>query len=623
MRIILLFCISFVFLLFTPFLQVHFSLPKTSIFCIGIDVLVICDLVKSLMSRRFKIQNLKALKNNRLLQSVVLLVFVCGATTIFSTNFTDSFLGSFHRQNGFWLFFHLIIFSFYIVKLFRDRKNDMIWALIINTSVVSLIGILQYIFDFDISNWMFGLSDKRIVSTVGQTNFLGYLIVFVLPFYFYLFKTQIKYRIFIFVSFIVSFVALIFTLSRGAWIAVIFAINIYFLIWIFKKIHSKLKKIIILSLIIIFQITLLLGFVYFSNFVENDIKNPILRRIVRIVDIQSPTVQSRLIVWKTTKDLFLQNPVLGLGGDTLQNHLSKFVNIDLIEYEKFSKIPDRMHNVFLDILISHGILGLLSYMMFFWYLLYTIVELYNSAKTRQNKLLCGTIFFSLLIYFVELQFGFATILDQIVFWTIVGTILIEKQVFSFVIDDYKKFDRKNLFIKFLTLFVIGVLIFINMSSLYGNYILKQGINNQNVSLISKSIDISPNKGYYIYYALDELQKDFQKFETYNNEQIQKFENESQKLIKDCFQKFGQKSLCYLSEARYLSSLGKAKNNNDYHEKAIDSYNKSLKENPLYILIYLEQALLYLKLDDCFMVEKVLGEYEKFGGEIEFSEICEN
>lgn len=82
--------------------------------------------------------------------------------------------------------------------------------------------------------------------------------------------------------------------------------------------------------------------------------------------------ETRLVLWHETLNLWKHDPVsmvFGNGADTLGRLLELERSAELRTYIPDIFYIDRAHNIFLDILFSFGIMGLLAFLVPLWTLL--------------------------------------------------------------------------------------------------------------------------------------------------------------------------------------------------------------------------------------------------------------
>ena len=204
---------------------------------------------------------------------------------------------------------------------------------------------------------------------------------------------------------ILFIISIILTMSRNAILGLAILYGVY-LCLNFKNINSKLtkkQKIIIVASVILFIIiaTILL------------IKIPDLMKNINKLFIRTYTVNTesgRLALWINGFNIFKDNPILGVGRFT-------GVNINMNEY---NSPLDQFHNIYVETLVSYGIVGLIGLI----YLFYIIIKKILNSKlgNAEKKIMLSSIIVFLAISCFEtttrFSIGYADTISMIYFFTI-------------------------------------------------------------------------------------------------------------------------------------------------------------------------------------------------------------
>lgn len=253
--------------------------------------------------------------------------------------------------------------------------------------------------------------DKKVSFFLGQSGehyhsyiFLASILVFGLLIYFYSKRELLKDKT---KNFIISFsysaiiilqlTMLYFTASRGPILGFVGgAILASILIAIFERERPMVRKIAITSLGVLL---LLVGaFMMFrgSDFVKNSL---VLRRFADIT-ISEKTTRSRFMVWNMAYQGFKEKPILGWGQENFNYVFNKYYNPKMYDQEQWF---DRTHNVFLDWLIAGGILGIISYLLMFFAVIFSLWKRSSAnfsviEKSIFTGMLFGYFFQNLLVF---------------------------------------------------------------------------------------------------------------------------------------------------------------------------------------------------------------------------------
>ena len=222
-------------------------------------------------------------------------------------------------------------FAFYIaVHLIKTKKQlkRFISVWMASTILVTLYGIYQYI-----------TSPSHFVHSFFTLNsYLAQYLILIIPLILslFLFEKVKKEKIFLGVIFFLTFILLIFTLERGAWLGIIFGLLTMGIILRDKRILIGLP------------LLLVLAFFAFSPFKA------------RAISIVKPSQNlERIYCWKSSFRMIKEHPLAGVG---LGNFRYVYPNYMLPGAKEYLL---HAHNVFLQIAVEMGIPGLL---VFLWLL---------------------------------------------------------------------------------------------------------------------------------------------------------------------------------------------------------------------------------------------------------------
>lgn len=365
-------------------------------------------------------------------------LLVLSLATFTALNFKVSFWGLENRYQGLFVWIHYVLF-FFLVKYFY--KKDKLSFLKISyffvgiTTVVSIYAIVQRL-GVDLPNLyqIFTVSREnpliRSFSTLGHPNYLGIYLAMVLPFFYYLFvkvsakggatygrksykacpESNRRVKGLIWLSFILASLSLLFTLNRGGWLAALGMSIFFFLVLFFKKKQLSLKLIVKLSLIIIF----------FSSFFWGSFwGNGVSERTELMFSDKVSSMTIRLNEYKFAWQKIKEKPVLGYG---LDNYI--FVSQERYrspeELFRDARPMDRVHNLFLDILIRSGVLGLGVFLL----IIIKTVHLFCSDWGKESEVFLKklVLFSVLLAYLIAIQFHFETVSSSVLMFFVLALI---------------------------------------------------------------------------------------------------------------------------------------------------------------------------------------------------------
>lgn len=352
--------------------------------------------------------------------------FLAFASAFSITAFTSvipymSAWGSLERMGGVVTFWHYFAFFIMVISVFRTEKD---WLNLF--SLMMGVGILSAIYGFgqrtNISFFVGSGGRERIFGTIGNAAlFAGYqiLILFLALTMFFREANSKNYKIFYAVTFITCTVAALFTAVRGS----VLAIGVGFLAFalLYGTVYnSKKAKKAFLGLVVL--LVIFVGFALMfekTSFVQN---SRYLRRITNF-SLQSFTVQTRIWAWEAGFKGWKESPktiLLGWGPENFNIPFSKYFNPKFFDGPGSETLFDRAHNMFVEILVTMGLIGLLSYLSIF---VASLKVLYRKLASRGKEALYGAGLITLLIaYAIHNSFIFDTSANFLTFFTILGFI---------------------------------------------------------------------------------------------------------------------------------------------------------------------------------------------------------
>ncbi len=391
-----------------------FFLPKILFFRFSVLSLFFIWLIKSLLENKIK-DDLKNFFRSSLTIALCAFIFSVSVSALFSLNRYLSFWGSYLRYNGLLNIFFL--FGFFFLASSAARKDGFLkkifWVASFSAGLISLYAIFQH-FGLDFIDWQTRHDiEARVISTIGNPLYLGGFLVMVMPLTLFLVfsEAKIQRKILFILIFICQVLTLVFTLSRSAWLAFILSFFVFiFLYGILEK-----KKIIWRTglAVLIFFIGAGMLFVLFSP------AGSYARRWQSIFDFSEPTVAPRLLVWQSALEGIADSPVIGSGPETFIYVFNQLYPPKLTAWSE--RWFDRAHNLFLDLGVTQGFLGLISFLAVigvFYFLIARFIKK-SSGFSRSAILALGV---GTLAYLFQNQFSFNTPATAVYFYLFLGAV---------------------------------------------------------------------------------------------------------------------------------------------------------------------------------------------------------
>ncbi len=275
----------------------------------------------------------------------------------------------------------LLMFGYFlVVNLIRTEKwlNRCINALVISGIIVAVLGVLQYVLGMAQTNWLdtsyFPDINGRSTSLFENPNYLSAYLALILPFAVFKAITtkNSKKRALMFIACFMVICCAVFTWSRGAWLAIIITILIFFLIYSRKTMRF---------LYIAGITTPFLPFVLPKNIVN---------RFMSIGDISDSSTLYRVYTWKgclkMSEEYFWGG--IGYGTEAFTRFYPSYAYAGI-------ETAAHSHSLYLQILIGMGIGGLVCFAFIMFLYVQKSFEYLKSPLSKNSLLvasaaLCAT-----------------------------------------------------------------------------------------------------------------------------------------------------------------------------------------------------------------------------------------
>lgn len=386
-----------IFTLFIPLLiSGEFFFPYVFFKGIVFRLIVIFGLSSLLIY--FWQSKLHKLAKNWLIISAFSFLLILPLTSIFSVEISDSLWGGFERMEGAFYYLFLLGFLFILLQIFNQDKHwEKVFLFITASSLlVDLLAIFQKLgFNF----WLIKY-DGRIGGTLGNAAYLASFALLSLIFLLFFFYKYKKYRWLSGVAIGLNLLTIFISATRGTLLALFLSLFLALIFLLFKKnlLSSKIKMYV--------SGALLLMVIFFGSiFIFKDtslIQNIEPLQRLSSISLEDATSVSRLVTWQYAWQGFLERPIFGWGLE----------NFDLVFNQYFDgRVSenwfDRAHNNYLDILTTGGIVSLLAYLIFVYFVFRSIYLLHKNYKIDYFIWLIFT--FGWLAYLIQNIFIFDSI----------------------------------------------------------------------------------------------------------------------------------------------------------------------------------------------------------------------
>ena len=287
------------------------------------------------------ILNRKQIDFKCILKSKLFLGFaiLCGAFLLNGFfNFDEYVFGNFTFALFMIISLALIFFLFYVgLKFNEETKKYFMYVLLTVSILVTLELFLLFTNQIRFVNGE--IVKESVMAGWGMWNNIGGMLAFLVPVHFYFAATVKKYGFLFYGTGLVSYLAIVLTLSRSSLLVSTGIIGLCAIICCFWGENKKINRIITCGIAIIG----ILGIILLWDKISNILGDYLARGL---------DDNGRFDIYRRGIKNFLNNPIFGGG----------FHSVVAQEYEFVSFMPDKYHNTIIQMMGTCGIVGLLAYL---------------------------------------------------------------------------------------------------------------------------------------------------------------------------------------------------------------------------------------------------------------------
>lgn len=357
----LIFYITAAIVLITPLslsrtIQTQYVMPKFIVLLVGATLAGGLLLAYTVYERR-----LSSLRTPFSLIAIAYLA-VLGLATLFSVKPMISFQGAIASQMGFVTYLAYTICFFAVIVALNDeraRLQQLLTAILLSGFAAAAHGLVQT-FDF-YRNPPANVTEFRLKSTLGNANYAGHFLLFIVftAVGVAIWTNNKKLKAFSALTALAAFAAIIFSLTRGAWVGFIAALPLVFLL-IFIERNTLLAAFSTRTRVGLAAAALApalagIAFVAFTPWGSG-----IRERIITIYT-DGLIGSGRTFLWSMTFKMLPKYWLTGCGLDTYKLAAAPYKSYELIAFSGGILVEDP-HNTYLSAFISAGVLGLLGYL---------------------------------------------------------------------------------------------------------------------------------------------------------------------------------------------------------------------------------------------------------------------
>ncbi len=564
-----------------------------------------------------------------------------GITAITSVNPYLSFWGSLERMGGLWTFLHYLVYFVILISAFRTKES---WLRLLKIMV--LVGVLSALYGFGQKTnikFFIGSGERaRIFGTMGNAAlFAGYQIVNLFLALILAFSSSVspKQKPFFFIAVAINTIAILMTAVRGSVAGMIIGFMIFALLHFFFS-GSRTAKKASAGVMAALVLAVALFFVFRnSNFIKS---SSYLNRLTDF-SLQTYTVQTRFWAWRAGIEGWKESPktvLLGWGPENFNVPFSKYFNPKFFRGLGSETLFDRAHNMFVEILVTMGLLTFLVYLAMFVFA-YRLLWKPTFKEQKIDKMMGIGLISLITAYIIHNCFIFDTSANFLVFFTVLGFIvfLTAKPAATAVQTSNPKSPTTNHQLQtvnyklstglqaLMTILIIGAASLIyktNIVPAKANYattraIIKSWAKDFDGALIkykeALSYDVPGKYDYRHRYAQWILE--YTNSKTLGEKEIGAIKfaiSEVQKNADETKQDY----LPYLYLSRLNIVLGKNDPKSPYNDEALRNSRKALEISPAFVRTYYEIAQAYLNKKDYDNAVKYFDEAVKLNPDVGLS-----
>jgi len=326
------------------------------------------------------------------------------------------------------------ILYFIVINNIHDKYqiNRLLTILLIISSLLGIYGIFQYN-GMDFAFWKGNIARSQVFGLFGNVNYFAEYMIVPLPLAISLFFAcqNRMYKILLLVGILVMGGSLIFTFTRGSYLAI--GISSLFMLFLYlvsrgKGFIKEHKKIFIIILAFIILVTFLFAIPNTLN-KSGTVISKIKSRISISQFTKGSSLKRRIAIWKFTGMMIKDHPILGSGLGTFKynslNYQAKFFDQEENRRLYPYGIADKVHNEYLQLGAEIGILGL---GIFLWLIISYFrcgLRILKKLKDKYKQGIVIGLMGGIVAVLIDAIFGFPLHLPAtiVLFWLFIGLIV--------------------------------------------------------------------------------------------------------------------------------------------------------------------------------------------------------
>ena len=493
------------------------------------------------------------------------------------------------------IFISYIILYFIVVNVIiqKNEFDSFVKIFFLTSFLVSIYALIQY---YGLDPYFTEINE--IASTIGQKNWISNYLAIIFPviFSYFLLQKERKNKLIYYLLLSVLYTTLLICQSRGIWISIsltlIFAIYIIVKFKLFEIFKKNKKWLIALSIIF-----LIITIIYSTDNPLNKSAITVPQRALSTFDEKDPSINTRLLIWRSTLDMIKDKPLLGSGIGTFKMNYLDY-QADFLQknpdYIKFSGKAAEAHNEYLQMGAELGIVGLGIFLSILFVFYSLTLKYLKSKHSNQDRIIIFGLLMGITSFLIHSLFTFPFHVPVLgsTFFILLGLAVVYIDGFGSNEVDMKNIIRIKINTNNSIKKIIIILMFIIGFFLVGTLVFKPYFAEINYFKGIKYYE----KGNY-----DNALKDFKYavwLDNYNGRILHALGSTYYHLdIQDEAQKTLQRTKYYFNDRNIYRNLGLSYTQSGNYQKAEKEFRHAIYLDPKFTKAYIDLAYLYAEQKD--------------------------
>jgi len=344
-------------------------------------------------------------------------------TSFTSISMATALFGKYRRFEGFFSFLTYAAVYFLVVQLAdrTSRIRSIARTLMLSSVIVAGYGVMQYL-GIDPIRWGSNLpfEANRGFSTFGNPDLLGGFLIFPLAISMSMALSEKRtgWRIFYWITFLITVAAWITAFVRGAWIGGALALVILIVAVVMARPKFNTVDWTFAGITGLAGIGVIVRSLANSNGVLN-----VWTRLQSIFQFGEGSALTRFEIWQAAIGAIKARPIFGFGADTFRLVFPLYKPVAYVKDAGYLSVADNVHDYPLQLMAGIGIIGfLLLYGLFGWAFWIAAPNAFQRGKGTDRLVLAG--FFAASIgYITHLMTGLSVTGSTVFLWLALAIIV--------------------------------------------------------------------------------------------------------------------------------------------------------------------------------------------------------